>query len=381
MSSNRIIKLIKLLSVFIVAAGFLFLTGCVGLFPQFTYQGRLTDENGLPITGQVKIRYQIYDQDTGGTALYAESETVTVDNGNFNSVVGPSGIVGGLTPDDLTKPLWIELEIGNGTITETLTPRQRLYGAPYAFTLMPGTVISSSFDTNSFGALGIEGIVSVKNTHDGDASNMALPALMVQGDVGLELKGLDPATSDDGTIYSAIDDTNSDLAFFSNDAIFLQVDQNDTIANSYLEIQNGVGNEICKFEENGNLHCTGDLTADGAKPAVINIQGEDRYLYAIESPEVWFEDFGSAQLESGEAWISIETLFAETINLNKEYHVFLTPLGDCAGLYIAEKTPTGFLVKELGGGTSSIGFDYRITAKRLGYEDDRMEIMPVSGEE
>ena len=40
-----------------------------------------------------------------------------------------------------------------------------------------------------------------------------------------------------------------------------------------------------------------------------------------------------------------------------EYHVFLTPNGDCKGLYIAAKTPTSFEVRELGGGTSSVRFD------------------------
>ena len=64
-------------------------------------------------------------------------------------VVG-TGCTSGLTPEDLTEPLWMEVTISNGTITETLTPRQRLYGSPYAFTLMPGTVISSTMNTNLF---------------------------------------------------------------------------------------------------------------------------------------------------------------------------------------------------------------------------------------
>jgi hypothetical protein len=53
--------------------------------------------------------------------------------------------------------------------------------------------------------------------------------------------------------------------------------------------------------------------------------------------------------------------------------VFLTPNGDCKGLYVASKTAGGFEVRELGGGTSNISFDYRIVAKRLGFENARME--------
>jgi len=55
-----------------------------------------------------------------------------------------------------------------------------------------------------------------------------------------------------------------------------------------------------------------------------------------------------------------------------EYHVFLTPKGDCKGLYVTNETSSGFEVHELGGGASSIAFDYRIVARRKGYEKIRM---------
>jgi hypothetical protein len=44
-------------------------------------------------------------------------------------------------------------------------------------------------------------------------------------------------------------------------------------------------------------------------------------VYAVESPEVWFEDFGSSQLNNGHATISIEPLFAQTVNTNVQYFV------------------------------------------------------------
>ncbi len=53
----------------------------------------------------------------------------------------------------------------------------------------------------------------------------------------------------------------------------------------------------------------------------------------------------------GQTTVTIEPLFAQSVNLGVDYHVFLTPLGDCNGLYVAEKTPTGFTVRELNGGT------------------------------
>jgi hypothetical protein len=39
---------------------------------------------------------------------------------------------------------------------------------------------------------------------------------------------------------------------------------------------------------------------------------------------------------------------------------------------VAQKSATSFVVRELGGGSSSIAFDYRIMAKRKGYEQIRL---------
>lgn len=52
--------------------------------------------------------------------------------------------------------------------------------------------------------------------------------------------------------------------------------------------------------------------------------------------------------------------------------MFLTPNGDCKGLYVSNKTANGFEVRELGGGRASIAFDYRIMARRKGYENVRL---------
>ena len=123
------------------------------------------------------------------------------------------------------------------------------------------------------------------------------------------------------------------------------------------------------MDTSGNLACT------GSKSAVVPVDGGAHKvaLYAIEGPENWFEDAGSGHLSNGEAVVNLEGTFGQTVNTDIEYHVFLTPNGDCKGLYVAQKSPTSFVVRELGGGTSSIDFDYRIMAKRKGYENIRLE--------
>lgn len=100
-------------------------------------------------------------------------------------------------------------------------------------------------------------------------------------------------------------------------------------------------------------------------------------MQAMESPEAWFEDFGSGQLTAGEATISLDKTFLETVSVAEGYHVFLTPTGESQGLYVTQKTPTTFVVKESSGGKSSVSFDYRIVAHRKGYEKDRFYVVPV----
>jgi hypothetical protein len=78
-------------------------------------------------------------------------------------------------------------------------------------------------------------------------------------------------------------------------------------------------------------------------------------------------------LANGSATVKLETVFTQTVNTGLNYHVYLTPDGNCKGLYIAQKSPTSFEVRELGNGSSNVSFDYRIVAERKGYETVRLE--------
>jgi hypothetical protein len=133
-----------------------------------------------------------------------------------------------------------------------------------------------------------------------------------------------------------------------------------------LDLNGGLGN--CQVDIAGDLYCT------GSKSAVVPVDNNTRKvaLYAVESPENWFEDFGSGQLSNGVALVTLEPVFAQTVNLGVDYHVFLTPNGDSKGLYVSRKTATSFEVRESGSGSSTVAFDYRIVARRKGYEAVRL---------
>lgn len=115
----------------------------------------------------------------------------------------------------------------------------------------------------------------------------------------------------------------------------------------------------------GNVSINGDFSATGMKSAIVVAKdGVARRLYCMEAPDSWFEDIQEASIAGGPVVIEIDRDFASVVDLDSTYHVFLTPHGDCNGLYVSNKTNHSFVVGELKKGASSVGFSYRIVAKR-----------------
>ena len=117
------------------------------------------------------------------------------------------------------------------------------------------------------------------------------------------------------------------------------------------------------------------VVVNGTKNAAVKTQKHGyRKMYAVEATENVFEDFGTATLKGGKARVELDEVFAETVNTGQKYQVYLTPTsGDSKGLGVVTKDARGFAVQELGGGTGSYEFDYRVVAKVRGYEGKRME--------
>ena len=161
---------------------------------------------------------------------------------------------------------------------------------------------------------------------------------------------------------------NLAAAFFANnsgDYYTVEIHNENSFGPLFYAI-NALGS-YCNIDYLGNLNCS------GAKNAVVPIDGGHRKvaLAAIESPQNWFEDAGSTSLTNGAAVVAIDPDFIQTVNTEIEYQVFLTAYGDCKGLYVINRTANSFEVHELGGGTASVSFGYRIMALRKNYENVR----------
>ena len=90
------------------------------------YQGKLTDAEDNPVTGDVSVTIRIYDAESGGTALWTEKQTVTAARGVFSMLLGESEALDSL---DFNDPYWYSVEVEDDG---EMTPRQRLTTIAYA---------------------------------------------------------------------------------------------------------------------------------------------------------------------------------------------------------------------------------------------------------
>jgi hypothetical protein len=377
--------------------------------PVIPYTGHLTAPDGQPVAdGAYDFRFEIYDRAAGGQPLWAETHHgLAVRAGGF---VAPLG-------SDVTLPMtleggkrWLAISVrgpGEGAFT-LLSPRQPLMetgsdgaASPQAAPVCPhthwgetwtgsgaaGLVLQNPSLTHTVYVPGwLSAVLAVSETwagvHGKSTQNIGV---LGESTSGIGVRGTS-ATGQGGFFESGQDhndfflggrvgrintdpaDQNSNLILSSNNDVDVRLD-NDGGEEALFTVW-GSAYEACNIRENGNLKCFGTKSA-----VVETAEHGTRQLYAVESPEVWFEDVGSAALARGEVTVTFEPIFAETVNLSSDYHVYLTALcQEPVLLFVTAKTQTGFSVKGVNpdGEPSACGFDYRIVAKRLGYEDVRL---------
>src|SRR5437867_904347 len=130
-----------------------------------TFQGRLDDNNGNPITTVKNMAFSIYDQLTSGNLIFNETQNITPDsNGLFYVNIGcsidsTSSVCTGLSatagspagsqtwPPTFSQPYFLAIRIGtNGAY---LTPRVVLTTGPYAWNRASAPIESFSSNANN----------------------------------------------------------------------------------------------------------------------------------------------------------------------------------------------------------------------------------------
>jgi hypothetical protein len=413
------------------------ITGGPPMTDSFTYQGYLEDGGG-PANGYYDFDITIWDAQTVGTQI-ASCTTLALDNvyvadGVFTFHLQPD------QPMDVVfngAGRWLQVRVRpHATPPWTALPRQPITAAPYAWSLRPGADIegeindailylSNTYNTNTYGpALHAVSEAPTSPTiagyHNGDGPGIygytegAYPAVEgMHGGSGIAVGGYAlvngtgvwghaNTTSGIGvvgvqTTYSPSDTIlwrpgglfggrNGVIGISKESGGYGLYGQNQSASGDYSigvygesssatgwagYFWNGVGNGVYVSGGSGKVGLT---VAGGSKNAVVATDEGSHLLYSEESSEVWFSDYGFGQLQEGKAVVAIDPLFAKTVNLAEPYHVFVQVYGD-AEVYVSNRTAQSFEV-HLRDGDPSVEFSYRLVAKRLGFEDDRLEPAP-----
>jgi hypothetical protein len=299
--------------------------------------------------------YGVYSVMTGNGAygLYGESDG-TLATGTGRSAIGVKGYATGADSDGV---------VGDATGPGGYGVYAHASGAQDATNYAPLGVYGLS-DVGT-GVLGVA--VNKSSTYNNYASGFS-PSVTagVWGDTSsngsdFEVAGIAGTADDNSAGYFVNNSTNSATVEAYNQA-------SGGPSGLFKVFKASTPDGTCGIGGGGNLTCTGQVktlatTAGGTRTVET---------YSMQSPENWMEDFGTGSIERGVGVVRLDPSFADTVTADASYHVFLTPRGDSKGLYVINATSTSFEVRESGGGTSSLSFDYRIVGKRRGLEAQRL---------
>ena len=110
------------------------------------------------------------------------------------------------------------------------------------------------------------------------------------------------------------------------------------------------------------------ITGTNAVSEIIPTADHGRImLTAPESPEYWYQDYGTVQLVNGRARVDLDPILRDIIVVNAEYpvRVFCTPVDmpEFNGVTQMDRTASGFDLVELNGGTHTGTLDYQLIVK------------------
>jgi hypothetical protein len=219
------------------------------------------------------------------------------------------------------------------------------------------------------------GVIGLDQSVDGGMLNYGISGRSWHGTGVFGLSG-----SGDGLMGSSRD--GSGIVGLSASATHPALALQSTGVGPLMIARNAAGAEALSLDQQGNLTISGVIKTSGSCQngcsRTRNGRGTQLISYAPRESSPTMEDFGEAQLVNGTAVVRIDPAYASVIDQKKDYLVFLTPDGDTKGLYVAMRSPTGFVVRETGGGRSSIQFSYRIVAKPFGVDEARLPMISDS---
>ncbi len=116
------------------------------------------------------------------------------------------------------------------------------------------------------------------------------------------------------------------------------------------------------------LYTNSNYTALGVKSTIVpDKNGDMKSMYCAEAPEVLFEDYGTSKLVNGKIHIDLDPTYAGNVAINEKHplRVIITMNDECPnGVFVTNRTATGFDVVEMSHGNSNASFTYEVIANR-----------------
>ncbi|QYM77958.1 tail fiber protein [Horticoccus luteus] len=193
-------------------AALLLLAGTLTAFAQtssvptlLSYQGHVTDASGTPIGNASPVNrtvtFKFYSVSSGGTPLYAETQTVTISGGDFSVLIGNGTGVSGLrgpsapalTPFTVlssifTGNVYLGLTVDDGTAAADpeITPRQQIVSSAYSFRAKVAEALADAALTTTMladTAVSTNKIGAAQVTTAKIANNAVTTALVADGNI------------------------------------------------------------------------------------------------------------------------------------------------------------------------------------------------------
>lgn len=134
---------------------------------------------------------------------------------------------------------------------------------------------------------------------------------------------------------------------------------------SYKAILNSLG-----LDTSGGIIAGGSMQVYGAKNRIIETENyAERLQYCYETPTPMFGDVGEGAIDkTGKCYVWLDDVFAETIDTDVQYQIFLQAYGE-GNVYVNERSPSYFVVC----GTPGLAFGWEIKAVQKNYNMIRLE--------
>ena len=367
---------------------------------QYTNSGTGAGAQGTSLKGSGLIGVTQFNSTSSSNGTSGISGKDSSTSGTFDSGISGSSVRGtGVSASSTSGNAMVASSTSGSALIATSTNSDAIYATSTNFYGVGGLTLNPSSVTGT----GYAGVLAQDNSSDGGHRNAGVlgysingigVAAFSSGFVGANVVGgsntlhyptlslvdnngadfidacipkEDPCTNSDGFWVFSVDSTGDILA--AGDLI--QGGKVDTFC-----VQEGA---TCSF---GDINISGQYQKNGqcvqgcSRPSPTRA-GRSVVSYVPTQSMPTIDDFGEASLQNGYTYVSLDPAFSNVIDRNASYLVFITPEGDCRGLYVTQRTANGFVVRESVGGHSSVAFSYRIVAKPFGEQGQRLPMVTI----